>query len=58
MNSENEEDREELDTNLRIADAAAGEKGKTLHAALEKEEALKTIINHSQAVVFLWKKRT
>lgn len=37
------------------ADVAGGERGKAFHAALEREEALKTIINNSQVVVFLWK---
>lgn len=33
------------------------EKGETLHAALEKEEALKKIINKSHVVLFLWKNK-
>jgi PAS domain S-box-containing protein len=55
MNGENAENREELNVYPRVADATNGERGKALHAAIEKEEALKTIINHSQVVVFLWK---
>ncbi|MHC1757402.1 MAG: PAS domain-containing protein [Methanosarcina sp.] len=55
MGSETSEDREELNTYPHVADAADGERGKAFHAALEREEALKTIINNSQAVVFLWK---
>ncbi|WP_410509252.1 PAS domain-containing protein [Methanosarcina hadiensis] len=55
MNSENSENKEGLNDHPKVADAANGERGKALHAALEKEEALKTIINHSQIVVFLWK---
>ncbi|KKH94099.1 histidine kinase [Methanosarcina sp. 1.H.T.1A.1] len=55
MDSETSENREETDTYPHVADAANGERGKALHAALEREEALKTIINNSPAVVFLWK---
>ncbi|KKG09917.1 histidine kinase [Methanosarcina sp. 2.H.T.1A.6] len=55
MDSETSENREEPDTYPHVADAANGERGKALHAALEREEALKTIINNSPAVVFLWK---
>jgi len=54
MNGKHAENREELNTYPKVADVG-GERGKALHAALEKEEALKTIINHSQVVVFLWK---
>ncbi len=54
MNGKHAENREELNTYPKVADTG-GERGKALHAALEKEEALKTIINHSQVVVFLWK---
>lgn len=55
MNNESSENREELNTYPSVADSADGERGKALHAALEREEALKTIINNSQVVVFLWK---
>lgn len=55
MNVKSAEDREELNNYPNVADAANGERGKAFHAALEKEEALKTIINHSQMVVFLWR---
>ena len=55
MDSETSEKEEELNTYPSVADAADGERGKALHAALEREEALKTIINNSQVVVFLWK---
>lgn len=55
MNSESAENREEPNNHPKVADAMNGERGRALHAALEKEEALKTIINHSQVVVFLWK---
>jgi len=55
MDSETSENRGELNTSPHVADAADGERGKALHAALEREEALKTIINNSQVVVFLWK---
>ncbi|TFH03788.1 MAG: PAS domain S-box protein, partial [Methanosarcina sp.] len=55
MDSETSKNREELNTYPHVADAADGERGKALHAALEREEALKTIINNSQVVLFLWK---
>ncbi|AKB37235.1 sensory transduction histidine kinase [Methanosarcina siciliae C2J] len=55
MDSETSENRSKLNTSLHVADAEDGERGKALHAALEREEALKTIINNSQVVVFLWK---
>jgi PAS domain S-box-containing protein len=55
MDSENSKNGAELSTYTQVADAADGERGKALHAALEREEALKTIINNSQVVVFLWK---
>lgn len=55
MDGETSENREKLNTYPKIANAANGERGKAFHAALEREEALKTIINNSQVVVFLWK---
>jgi len=55
MDSETSKNGEELNTYPQVADAADGERGKALHAALEREEALKTIINNSHVVVFLWK---
>ncbi|WP_394326038.1 hypothetical protein [Methanosarcina horonobensis] len=55
MDSDTSESREELNSYPSVADSADGERGKALHAALEREEALKTIINNSQVVVFLWK---
>lgn len=55
MDSETSKNGEELNTYPHVADAADGERGKALHAALEREEALKTIINNSQVVLFLWK---
>lgn len=55
MNGESAQNKEELNNYPKVADAVDGERGKALQAALDKEEALKTIINHSQVVVFLWK---
>jgi PAS domain S-box-containing protein len=55
MNNDSLENEQELNIYPRVEDAADGERGKALHAALEREEALKTIINNSQVVVFLWK---
>jgi len=55
MDSETSENREQLNAYPSVANAADGERGKALNAALEREEALKTIINNSQVVVFLWK---
>jgi PAS domain S-box-containing protein len=55
MNNESAQNREELNNYPKVADAADGERGKALQAVLDKEEALKTIINHSQVVIFLWK---
>lgn len=46
---------EELNTYPQVADATDDERGKALHAALEREKVLKTIINNSQVVLFLWK---
>ncbi len=55
MNDKSSENRQELNNYPRVSDAADGKRGEALHAALEREEALKTIINNSQVVVFLWK---
>lgn len=55
MSSESSENKKGLNTYTRVADAEDGERGKALHATLEREEALKTIINNSQVVLFLWK---
>jgi PAS domain S-box-containing protein len=55
MDSETSKNGEELNTYPQVADAADGERGNALHAALEREKALKTIINNSQVVLFLWK---
>ena len=55
MDSETSKNGEELNTYPHVADAADGERGKALHEALEREKALKTIINNSQVVLFLWK---
>lgn len=55
MSGESSENKQGLNIYPRVADAADGERGKALHATLEREEALKTIINNSQVVLFLWK---
>ena len=55
MDSETSKNGEELNTYPHVVDAADGERGQALYAALEREEALKTIINNSQVVAFLWK---
>ena len=55
MDSGTSENIEELNISPPVVDAADGERRKALYAVLEKEEALKTIINNSQVVAFLWK---
>lgn len=54
MGDESLEKRETLNTDLRTEDAG-NNKGENLHTALEKEKTLKTIINNSHIVLFLWK---
>ncbi|AKB18102.1 MULTISPECIES: PAS domain-containing protein [unclassified Methanosarcina] len=55
MDSKTSENRGELNTFPQVADAVDNKRGKALHAVLEREKALKTIINNSHVVVFLWK---
>lgn len=55
MDSEDVEREKTLNVGLRKADAGNSNRAEALHAALEKEEALKTIINNSQVVLFLLK---
>lgn len=49
------EEKEDLNKGLRRTEAGDNKRGETLQAVLEKEETLKTIINNSQVVLFLWK---
>src|SRR5665647_301124 len=49
------EDKEDLNKGLRRTEAGNNKRGEALQAVLEKEETLKTIINNSQVVLFLWK---
>jgi len=48
------EDKEDLNKGLRRTEAGNNKRGEALQAVLEKEETLKTIINNSQVVLFLW----
>ena len=49
------EEKEDLNKGLRRTEAGNNKRGEALQAVLEKEETLKTIINNSQVVLFLWK---
>ena len=44
-----------LNVNFQTTDIRNNVKGESLQAALEKEETLRTIINNSHVVIFLWK---
>jgi len=55
MGGESSEKKEDLNRLIRKADVGNNECGEALRAALEKEETLRTIINNSQVVLFLWK---
>jgi PAS domain S-box-containing protein len=44
-----------LNDNFQTAGSKNNVRGEALHAALEKEETLKTMINNSHIVLFLWK---
>ncbi|MHB8102392.1 MAG: hypothetical protein ACYDEF_09515 [Methanosarcina sp.] len=48
------EEKEDLNKGLRRTEAGDNKRGEALQAVLEKEETLKTIINNSQVVLFLW----
>jgi len=50
-------EKETLNMGLRKADEGNNKREEVLHAALKKEEALKTIINNSHVVLFLLKNR-
>jgi PAS domain S-box-containing protein len=49
------EEKEDLNKGLRRTEPGDNKRGEALQAVLEKEETLKTIINNSQVVLFLWK---
>ena len=55
MDDEGAEDKKALNTRFQKTDSRNNTRGEALHTALEKEEALKTIINNSQVVLFLRK---
>jgi PAS domain S-box-containing protein len=55
MDDEGAEDKKVLNTKFQKTDSRNKTRGEALHTALEKEEALKTIINNSQVVLFLRK---
>lgn len=52
---EESEDYGTLNDNFQTAGSKNNVRGEALHAALEKEETLKTMINNSHIVLFLWK---
>jgi PAS domain S-box-containing protein len=56
MDSENSKDNPEIpDENHSEGEDVPNERGKALQEAMEREEALRTIINNSPVVVFLWR---
>ncbi len=55
MDGEGLENERDLNTKFQMIDSRNNTKGRTLHTALEKEEALRMIINNSQVVLFLRK---
>jgi PAS domain S-box-containing protein len=52
---EGSEDNRALNVNFQTAGSRNNIRGEALHAALEKEETLRTMINNSHVVLFLWK---
>jgi PAS domain S-box-containing protein len=48
-------DKGALNMNFQTADSRNNVRGEVLHAALEKEETLRMMINNSHVVLFLWK---
>ncbi len=52
---EGSEDKGALNVNFQTAGSRNNIRGEALHAALEKEETLRTMINNSHVVLFLWK---
>ena len=55
MDGEGSEDKRALNTQFQTTESRNNTRGEALHTALEKEEALKMIINNSQVVLFLRK---
>jgi PAS domain S-box-containing protein len=55
MGSEGSEKREDLSSCIRKVDVGDNKCGEAIRAVLEQEETLRTIINNSQVVLFLWK---
>ncbi len=55
MDSEGSEKKENSNSGLQKSDAGRNKEVEALHAVLEKEEILRTIVNNSQVVLFLWK---
>ncbi len=55
MDGEGSEDKRALNTQFQATESRNNTRGEALHTALEKEEALKMIINNSQVVLFLRK---
>jgi len=55
MDNEDSDNRENPNSGFRELDAGDNKKCEALLEALEKEETLRTIINNSQVVLFLWK---
>jgi PAS domain S-box-containing protein len=55
MSGGNSEVKEDLSSCIRKADISNNKCAEALRAALEQEETLRTIINNSQVVLFLWK---
>lgn len=54
---EGSEDKGALNVNFQTAGSRNNIRGEALHAALEKEETLRTMINNSHVVLFLWKNK-
>ncbi|HEY3360697.1 MAG TPA: PAS domain-containing protein [Methanosarcina sp.] len=52
---EGSEEKGALNVNFQTTDIRNNVRGESLQAALEKEETLRTIINNSHVVIFLWK---
>ncbi len=52
---EDSEEKGTLDMNLQTAVSRNNVRGEALHAALEKEETLRMMINNSHVVLFLWR---
>lgn len=55
MDGEGSEDERDLNTKFQMIDSRNNTRGRILHTVLEKEEALRMIINNSQVVLFLRK---